>query len=72
MKIKTLAQYMEYKTVFYNKRNPFVKCTIEKIYWQDIFNNRVILNITYQSGHKCMLETTTNELFSLWEIYKET
>ena len=71
MNMKNLAQHMEYKTVFFNKRKPSVTCTIEKIYWKDLINPRIILNITYQSGNKTMLETTTNELFNLWEIYKE-
>lgn len=72
LKLKVLSQYMDDKIVFYNKRNPLVKCVIEKIYWQDLINPRVILNVTYQSGHKSLLETTAHGLLDLWEIYKET
>lgn len=63
---KKLAQYMEYKTVFYNKENPSIKCVIENINWNDLINPRITLKVMYSSGHQMMLQTTSNDFMNIW------
>lgn len=69
---KKLAQYMEYKTVFYNKENHSIKCVIEDINWNDLINPRITLNVMYSSGHKMLLQTTSNDFMNIWVKCEET
>ena len=65
--IKTLSEYMENKTVFFNIDNNRITCIISDIYFSDYFNPRLVLDVIYPSGSKIKLLTTLSEFYNLWE-----
>jgi hypothetical protein len=60
-------KYIEKQTVFIFIKKPTITAIIKKIYWKDIVNPRMILEVKYPSGSLCTLRTTVNEFNILWK-----
>ena len=73
--IKKIAHYearqylkhIEKQTVFKFVKKPTITAIIKKIYWKDVVNPRIILEVKYPSGSLCTLRTTVNEFNILWK-----
>ena len=68
LEFETIVEHQENKTVFHNKDNKVIKCTISDIYWRDYINQRIELDIMYPSGGRAKLLTTISEFYNLWDI----
>lgn len=59
--------YISNRTKFVCKESPDITCTIDYIYWDDIENNRMVLNVTYTTGYTSSLLTTIGAFNDIWE-----
>ena len=59
--------YINNRTKFVCKESPDITCTIDYIYWDDIENNRMVLNVTYAPGYTSSLLTTMGAFNDIWE-----
>jgi hypothetical protein len=59
--------YIKNRTKFVCKESPDITCTIDYIYWDDIENNRMVLNVTYTTGYTSSLLTTIGAFNDIWE-----
>ena len=59
--------YIKNRTKFVCKESPDITCTIDYIYWDDIENNRMVLNVTYAEGYTSGLLTTMGAFNNIWE-----
>ena len=59
--------YISNRTKFVCKESPDITCTIDYIYWDDIENNRMVLNVTYTTGYTSSLLTTMGAFNDIWE-----
>lgn len=65
--IERYRNYISNRTRFLCKESPDITCTIDYIYWDDIENNRIVLNVTYTTGYTSSLLTTIGEFNDIWE-----
>jgi hypothetical protein len=65
--IEMYRDYINNRTKFVCKESPDITCTIDYIYWDDIENNRMVLNVTYTSGYTSNLLTTMEAFNEIWE-----
>jgi hypothetical protein len=65
--IERYRNYISNKTKFVCKESPDITCTIDYIYWDDIENNRMVLNVTYMAGYTSSLLTTMGAFNEIWE-----
>lgn len=65
--IDRYRNYINNRTKFVCKESPDITCTIEYIYWDDIENNRMVLNVTYAAGYTSSLLTTIGAFNDIWE-----
>lgn len=65
--IERYRNYISNKTKFVCKESPDITCTIDYIYWDDIENNRMVLNVTYTAGYTSRLLTTIKVFNEIWE-----
>lgn len=65
--IERYRNYIKNRTKFVCKESPDITCTIEYIYWDDIENNRMVLNVTYPAGYTNSLLTTVRAFNDIWE-----
>lgn len=65
--IERYRNYISNKTKFVCKESPDITCTIDYIYWDDIENNRMVLNVTYAEGYTSGLLTTMGAFNDIWE-----
>lgn len=65
--IERYRNYISNRTKFVCKESPDITCTIEYIYWDDIENNRMVLNVTYAAGYTSSLLTTIEAFNDIWE-----
>lgn len=69
--IERYRNYINNKTKFVCKESPDITCTIDYIYWDDIENNRMVLNVTYTAGYTSSLLTTMGAFNDIWEEKKD-
>lgn len=65
--IDKYRNYITNKTKFVCKESPDITCTIDYIYWDDIENNRMSINVTYPEGYTSNLLTTIEVFNDIWE-----
>ena len=65
--IERYRNYINNRTKFICKESPDITCTIDYIYWDDIENNRLVLNVTYAAGYTSSLLTTMGAFNDIWE-----
>jgi hypothetical protein len=65
--IERYRNYISNRTKFVCKESPDITCTIDYIYWDDIENNRMVLNVTYTAGYTSRLLTTIRVFNEIWE-----
>jgi hypothetical protein len=65
--IERYRNYINNRTKFVCKESPDITCTIDYIYWDDIENNRLVLNVTYTAGYTSSLLTTIGAFNDVWE-----
>ena len=65
--MKRYSDYIHNGTIFICKESPDITCSIDYIYWDDIINSRIRLNVKYPSGSTCSLLTTTGAFDDVWE-----
>lgn len=65
--IERYRNYISNRTKFVCKESPDITCTIDYIYWDDIENNRMVLNVTYTAGYTSSLLTTMGAFNDIWE-----
>lgn len=65
--IEKYRNYINNRTKFVCKESPDITCTIDYIYWDDIENYRMVLNVTYTEGYTTSLLTTMGAFNNIWE-----
>jgi hypothetical protein len=65
--IERYRNYINNRTKFVCKESPDITCTIDYIYWEDIENIRMVLNVTYPEGYTSSLLTTIGIFNYIWE-----
>lgn len=65
--IDRYRSYISNRTKFVCKESPDITCTIDYIYWDDIEDKRMVLNVTYPAGYTSSLLTTIGAFNNIWE-----